>query len=509
MDVDTDEEAKAVLNPQGREANDERSPELPTGWSHQPHISKQTNQHVTRSSTNTFAEQLKAGAFASLCILDTNPLLSSLNFLQGLFQRLLDLSWSALLMSTEPPAFRIVLPFFVHRELDGLKKGFSRRAKEARDANQWLLGALMEQRKARTIRGIPTSVSLPSSHHPLVIQTSRQAVEAVASHPHAPVDERLADLTSSLQKDTSLPILFCTSDTNLRIDVENRGVRTFDLATVLKVINTTPNTAGSVLDGPSLLLEQWKEQLGIDDEVAPMELSGSNSGLEIGSMGPLAEAMDSSIIQLEDMDVDQAVLSQQDSEAAANFKSPQCTAPAPPVQDGIELNPTFEIGHKKTRRGCRGGRRRSKSSSPETSRDRGITSTASIHAPSRAGPSTSYHPDHSPPGRRQAVPSATAQRPHPGSNQIVPTGPRSMFSSSARSNGSPTIHRPTSTIRRGSLTGRSTGDSIWASDPGPRCVERSRKQVSQSSKAAAQDARASASIPEEHSLTLDDMMIED
>lgn len=93
-----------------------------------------------------------------------------------------------------------------------------------------LLRALNEQ--SRLGRQLSQRGSdLPRHRCPLLVE---RANESIARSPTTSVDASLVLLCHTLQRQTNLPVLFCSNDTNARTRAEIEGVQTFDLAGVLR-----------------------------------------------------------------------------------------------------------------------------------------------------------------------------------------------------------------------------------------------------------------------------------
>ncbi|CAO1623647.1 unnamed protein product [Jaminaea pallidilutea] len=259
------------------------------------------------SSRESLSAVIKAAADhqgpQSVCVFDTNTLLSSTSFFTALFSLLLTLAQQSLELPSNEPASRppmvILIPYRVVQELDGLKstrsngngRSLARRqsvGRKAREATHALMDAMMRQKRASG----PAGQAIPWHLHPMIAQTRPQNEAASFWDTDISVDDALVELCLETQKSSGLPVVFCSNDTNARLRAESAGVSTFDLTTVLLAAETFetkdstrqaqtgdrsskssrwgPATSRQEAEtrarwGPAMLLEQWSAQLGLED----------------------------------------------------------------------------------------------------------------------------------------------------------------------------------------------------------------------------------------------------
>ncbi|CAO1613283.1 unnamed protein product [Parajaminaea phylloscopi] len=303
----------------------------------------QSPTSVRRSGKSTLAQSIKQGAATggprSVCVLDTNTLLSAHAFLASLFKLVLELALSSVSHGTPPPPFVILVPHAVLTELDGLKTAScrsssssagsgSRRnvAGKARAATRWLLEAVKDQRKSL----LPSNESLPKHRMPLLVQTREQAQEMAVQDDSATVDDTLVHICHTLQRETSLPVLFCSNDNNARTRAESEGVRTFDLKTVLRCSSSRRKGAA----GRSTQASMWTA----GDEATDVDESAS-SELPRLLVEQWAAQTDESHITLNDLHVEQAALLSDDVRLLASDDDVSFDdAPTPEMTDSMDID---------------------------------------------------------------------------------------------------------------------------------------------------------------------------
>lgn len=387
--------------------------------------------------------------------------------------------------SSSPPPFVIVVPHAVLVELDGLKKAEFRYhqgrnncresvAALARQATNWLLAAVGRERKVV----LSSNQTLPRHRMPLLIQTQTQAQEMSLDYRGVSVDENLVDVCLTLQKETSLPVIFCSNDNNARTRAEIEEVRTFDLDTVLRCSCSaysearksagdrsttasrwsagTPSSSKPGLDlqihplseAPRLLLEQWNAQIQQEqDESVQRNPSVQNHNHASSLISPSARDED------ESMDLDDQRQSQQPrllDAAPLNIVCPPSNDTLPttsPTNDTMLLNPTILLP-------TMGAPHKQLISSTSAA------SAASVARGQDVGISTMDSIYSSAPGSAPSASSSKSHRKTPYPSSTSSLGPASSFSPSLLSHG-----KATRSISSNVKGARSTADSIWASPP--------------------------------------------
>ncbi|PWN29178.1 hypothetical protein BDZ90DRAFT_140560 [Jaminaea rosea] len=217
--------------------------------------SDSTHQQDKTALGDALLEGSKHGGPQSVCVLDTNTLVHAAAFFESLFRLLLQgmanasspisSSSSSTSSGRHSNPFVLVIPHFVLEELDALKVRPSV-GPQARKANHILLRALeAQQRLARQLRqredGQGRSSSpknsgeeLPRSRLCILVEKAQEALPRSARSTGWSVDVALVSLCHTLQRQTGLPVVFCSNDTNARTRAEIEGVQTFDLGAVLR-----------------------------------------------------------------------------------------------------------------------------------------------------------------------------------------------------------------------------------------------------------------------------------
>ncbi|PWZ02315.1 hypothetical protein BCV70DRAFT_198597 [Testicularia cyperi] len=237
------------------------------------------------SSSSGGSEMLKAlrSDPCSLWVLDTNTLMSCLDLLKALFASLLTRNVAAAqtppaLIGTDaaprPALIRLVIPYVVISELDGLKT--SRRKEDssgklvasmARDANSWLLSALQKQKR------VPIDADgsgLPSSFWPLFVQPSSHSSRfggKGGSFDDRSNDELIIGFCSLLRRDTGQGVWFCSDDVNARTRAELEGIDSLGMRELARGVGDQfshiESTERRMMHIADALIEQWEYQAGI------------------------------------------------------------------------------------------------------------------------------------------------------------------------------------------------------------------------------------------------------
>lgn len=224
----------------------------------------------------------------SLWVLDTNTLMSCLDLLKALFVALLtrNVAYAAavtqqppsLAVPTRPSLIKLVLPYVVVSELDGLKitrrKDDSGRpvASQAREANHWLLSALQKQKRDPINQ---TGANLSEHLWPLFLQPSTHYNRSKRSNGVGSrwdldnplsCDDEIVKFCADLKGQTPSPVCFCSDDTNARTKAELDGIDSLgmrELANALKhgfkEVHSSERKWILVADA---LIHQWEYQTG-------------------------------------------------------------------------------------------------------------------------------------------------------------------------------------------------------------------------------------------------------
>ncbi|SPO25944.1 uncharacterized protein UTRI_03309 [Ustilago trichophora] len=224
----------------------------------------------------------------SLWVLDTNTLMSCLDLLKALFAALLtrNVAYAAAVnqqppssaVPTRPSLIKLVVPYVVVSELDGLKitrrKNDSGRpvASQAREANHWLLSALQKQKRVPINQ---TGASLSEDLWPLFVQPSTHYSRSKRSNGVGSrwdldnplsCDDEIVKFCADLKGQTPSCVCFCSDDTNARTKAELDGIDSLgmrELATALKhgfkEVQSSERKWTLVADA---LIDQWEYQSG-------------------------------------------------------------------------------------------------------------------------------------------------------------------------------------------------------------------------------------------------------
>lgn len=227
----------------------------------------------------------------SLWVLDTNTLMSCLDLLKALFAALLTRNLAyAMSMSSQtqqshgpaaPAPIKLVIPYVVISELDGLKvtrrkeDGTGRPvAQQAREANHWLLSALQKQKRVPIDQAgshLPEDLwplfSQPSTHYARSKRGASSSSRFTFDDSLSPDDE-IIKFCADLKAQTPSNVSFCSDDINARTkaeldNIDSLGMR--ELASALqrsfKEVHSSERKWTLVADA---LIEQWEYQAGID-----------------------------------------------------------------------------------------------------------------------------------------------------------------------------------------------------------------------------------------------------
>ncbi|SPO25590.1 uncharacterized protein UTRI_03309_B [Ustilago trichophora] len=222
----------------------------------------------------------------SLWVLDTNTLMSCLDLLKALFAALLtrNVAYAAAVTQQTPSSavpirpslIKLVVPYVVVSELDGLK--ITRRrddsgrpvASQAREANHWLLSALQKQKRVPID---PAGANLSEDLWPLFVQPSAHYNRSKRStgagsrwdtdNPLS-CDDEIVKFCADLKGQTPSPVCFCSDDVNARTKAELDGIDSLgmrELANALKhgfkEVQSSERKWTLVADA---LIDQWEYQ---------------------------------------------------------------------------------------------------------------------------------------------------------------------------------------------------------------------------------------------------------
>ena len=220
----------------------------------------------------------------SLWVLDTNTLMSCLDLLKALFAALLtrNVAYAASVRQssadpTRPALIKLVIPYVVVSELDGLK--ITRRqddsgrpvASQAREANHWLLSALQKQKRVPIDEAGST---LSEDLWPLFVQPSThyhrsKRSNGAGSRWEGPLscDDEIVKFCADLKKQTPSSVCFCSGDINARTKAELDGIDSLgmrEMANAQKLnfqqVQSTEQKWTYVADA---IIEQWEYQDGM------------------------------------------------------------------------------------------------------------------------------------------------------------------------------------------------------------------------------------------------------
>ena len=228
----------------------------------------------------------------SLWVLDTNTLISCLALLKALFAALLtrNVAYTSTVeqqggqprAQARPSPIKLVIPYAVISELDGLK--ITRRkddlgrpvASQAREANHWLLSALQKQKRvtidqagAHLTEHLWPLFLQPSAHYNRSKRSdtadSRFSFEDTLS-----VDDEIVKFCVDLKRQTSSTVCFCSDDINARTkaeldNIDSLGMR--ELANALKLgfedVQSSERKWSLVAEA---LIDQWEYQIGASQQ---------------------------------------------------------------------------------------------------------------------------------------------------------------------------------------------------------------------------------------------------
>lgn len=326
----------------------------------------------------------------SLWVLDTNTLMSCLDLLKALFAALLtrNVAYAAAVQQqtqhsavpTLPSPIKLVVPYVVVSELDGLKvtsrKNESGRpvASQAREANHWLFSALQKQKRVPIDAAgahLPDTLwplyAQPSAHYNISKRkngsNSRYTFEETLS-----CDDEMIKFCVNLKNETPSSVSFCSDDINARTkaeldNIDSLGMR--ELANALKSnlgdVQSTERKWELVADA---LIEQWEYQNGTvheqqqqaqhhidqysvqDPAWQPAALLHESQSLQnnpypqqfTDGLSPSMTPQNDSTTETLDMDMD-AEDNQPPSRAAQPTPTPIPLTPAHPARPPIRLSP--------------------------------------------------------------------------------------------------------------------------------------------------------------------------
>lgn len=241
----------------------------------------------------------------SLWVLDTNTLMSCLELLKALFAALLtrNVTYAAAIRQHAPASahpirpslIKLVIPYVVVSELDGLKitrrKDDSGRpvASHAREANHWLLSAIQKQKRVPVDE---TGANLPEELWPLFVQTSshynrsKKRANGTSSRWEDPIscDDEIVKFCVDLKGQTPSGVCFCSDDINARTKAELDGIDSLgmrELANAQKMhfrdVQSSERKWMLVADA---IIEQWEYQIstlqqpGADSDCQQQQLRG-------------------------------------------------------------------------------------------------------------------------------------------------------------------------------------------------------------------------------------------
>lgn len=202
----------------------------------------------------------------SLLVLDTNVLLSTLQFFMTLVSQCLARNVFALSNTHfAPPSIAIIIPHIVLSELDNLKTSSKGNvAPKARAANNWILSALQSQKKQMydkvQLDGSIVRENIPESSWVLHVENTAHA-SALGdgnSLSNLTPDEEIVRLCVALKKDTGLEVFFCSDDTNARTRAEIEGLPTISFRPLVEGLGDNKQELAKIANE---LIEQWRDQI--------------------------------------------------------------------------------------------------------------------------------------------------------------------------------------------------------------------------------------------------------
>ncbi|KAJ1599927.1 hypothetical protein NDA14_005328 [Ustilago hordei] len=224
----------------------------------------------------------------SLWVLDTNTLVSCLDLLKALFAALLtrNVAYAAAVKRptqhsaepTLPSPIKLVIPYVVVWELDGLKitsrKNDSGRpvASQAREANHWLFSALQKQKRVPIDQA---GAHLADTLWPLYAQPSAHyngskrkngANSRFTFQDSLSCDDEIIKFCVDLKHKTPSSVCFCSDDINARTKAEMDNIDSLGMRELARALKTNVGAAQSTESKWMLvadaLIEQWDYQNG-------------------------------------------------------------------------------------------------------------------------------------------------------------------------------------------------------------------------------------------------------
>ncbi|KAJ1033085.1 hypothetical protein NDA16_000363 [Ustilago loliicola] len=224
----------------------------------------------------------------SLWVLDTNTLMSCLDLLKALFAALLtrNVAYAAAVrqqtrhsaVPTLPSPIKLVIPYVVVSELDGLKitshKNDSGRpvASQAREANHWLFSALQKQKRVPIDEG---GAHLPDNLWPLYAQPSahyngskrkNNSNSGYTFQDPVSCDDEIIKFCVDLKNETPSSVCFCSDDINARTKAELDSIDSLGMRELANALQTNvgggQSTEKKWLLVADALIEQWEYQNG-------------------------------------------------------------------------------------------------------------------------------------------------------------------------------------------------------------------------------------------------------
>ncbi|SNX84248.1 uncharacterized protein MEPE_02956 [Melanopsichium pennsylvanicum] len=229
----------------------------------------------------------------SLWVLDTNTLISCLGLLKALFAALLtrNVAYASSLAypnhaSSRPSSIKLVIPYVVVSELDGLK--ITRRnnesgrpvALQAREANHWLLSALQKQKRVPIDESGSTLDELlwplflqTSTHYSQSKRSKRTNGSSWMSEDALSCDDEIVKFCVDLKRQTTANVCFCSDDINARTKAELDGIDSLGMREMVNALMSNVKNADRgetkwmmVADA---LIDQWEYQIGTPHDQQP------------------------------------------------------------------------------------------------------------------------------------------------------------------------------------------------------------------------------------------------
>jgi hypothetical protein len=225
----------------------------------------------------------------SLLVLDTNVLLSTLDFLKTLVSQCLSRNIFALSNAAFPPSpIAIVIPHIVLSELDNLKtSGKGNAAPMARAANAWLLSVLQSQKREMydlVVEGVSRRDNIPKNSWALHVEDTGHASKFGDNFSLLSPDEQIVKICRSLKEETRCEVFFCSEDVNAKMRAESEDISSLSLVDLVKCVGGDREELVKLAGD---LIEQWQDQaFNTAEEEETMErMEEDGESIEAGAGG--------------------------------------------------------------------------------------------------------------------------------------------------------------------------------------------------------------------------------